>query len=997
MKTMFRPRRARRLTLLTCVGALWCVPVARGAEPARLNQYTQTGWTTKDGLRGSQIWTMAQDRIGYLWLGTNDGLVRFDGVRFTRWTELALPSLPTSSVRALWVGRDGTLWIGFGGAGGVSSFNKGQVRNYGVQDGLSRGLIVALIEDRAGTIWAGSVDGLFRLRGDQWEVVRDANRSMQSVDGLFEDSRGNLFIGTPRGVFRRAVNQTEVSRLSTRSDIRSFVEDRSGTVWGSGVGAALERIDGPAPARARSDMSGVHGSSLLFDREGGLWVATLGDGLIHLAGNEPGARRYKGEALLTSDVVRCLLQDREGNIWAGTQNGLNRLSKSLVASLPEPGDGMSRLVRAVTTRRNDDVWVASGDSLYQFSGSVRRRFDAEHGLPGGAIVALHSDALGRMWAATTRSFGQLIGGRFREHPVPPGVQFSRINALTIDPTRDIWVCDIDQGVIHLRNQERLVLRKDAESDSKTCFSIYADTAGRVWAGFLDGTLRLFDGSTVTSYTQRDGLIGGMVATIYEDRDHTIWIGSSNGLSRFRDGRIDAIGWSTGLPGNIVGALAGDDAGNLWLGVSAGIVKLAATEFDHRVANPGHRLQYTLYDAADGLRGDPIGLGNPTVAATRDGILWFVTSDGLALQDVHVVRNRMPPLVSIEQAIADDRPVLLTPHVKLPPHTGRLQINFTALSFTAPQKVAFRYRLEGYDKDWIDGRVARQAVYTNLQPGSYTFQISATNDGATSDAPAEWGFSIAPSFYQTAWFPASICLIIGLAITGIWRLRVHQVKQRFSAILVERARMAREIHDTLLQSLSGVAIRLDNIAATVSASPRIAERHLHTLRQQVEFYVREARQSIRDLRSPVLETRDLGTALRETGERITSGQPVAFELRVSGRVRRAEARTEENLLRIGQEGISNAMQHGKAERIRVELNYALDSVALRIVDDGEGFDLAAGSSHENHWGLTSMQERAEQIEATFQLTTQPGLGTTIHIEAPLRSGSHRRGYRHQRAS
>jgi signal transduction histidine kinase len=342
-------------------------------------------------------------------------------------------------------------------------------------------------------------------------------------------------------------------------------------------------------------------------------------------------------------------------------------------------------------------------------------------------------------------------------------------------------------------------------------------------------------------------------------------------------------------------------------------------------------------------------------------------------------------------------VLLTPQVRLPPHTGRLQINFTALSFTAPQKVAFRYRLEGYDKEWIDGRVARQAVYTNLQPGSYTFQISATNDGATSDAPAEWGFSIAPSFYQTAWFPASICLIIGLAITGIWRLRVHQVKQRFSAILVERARMAREIHDTLLQSLSGVAIRLDNIAATVSASPRIAERQLHTLRQQVEFYVREARQSIRDLRSPVLETRDLGTALRETGERITSGQPVAFELRVSGRAQRAEARTEENLLRIGQEGISNAVQHGKATRIRVELNYALDSVALRIVDDGEGFDVADGSSHENHWGLTSMQERAEQIEGTFQLTTTPGLGTTIHIEAPLRSGSHRRGYRQQRAS
>jgi signal transduction histidine kinase/ligand-binding sensor domain-containing protein len=798
-------------------------------------------------------------------------------------------------------------------------------------------------------------------------------------------------------VFRRTVAETELSLLYGGSDIRSFVEDGSGTVWGSGVGSLLERIDGPASMRPPNEMPpGVNGSSLLFDRDGGLWVATLGDGLIHLAGNA-GARRYKGEAALTSDVVRCLLQDREGNIWAGTQNGLNRLSKSLVTSLPEPGDGMGRLVRAVTAAKDNVVWVATGTGLYQFSGSVRRRFDALGRLPGGVIVALHSDASGQTWVATHRSVGRLIDGRFREHPAPPGVQYSRISALTTDTKRNLWVCDIDQGVIHLRDSERIAVPREAESDSRTCFSIYADTTGRVWAGFLDGTLRMFDGSTVTSYTQRDGLIGGLVATIYEDREHTIWIGSSNGLSRFRDGRIDAIGWSSGLPGNIVGALEGDDSGNLWLGVSSGIVKLAADEFEQRVKNPGHRLQYTLYDASDGLRGDPIGLGNPTVAATRDGTLWFVTSDGLALVDVqHVVRNRKPPSVSIEQAIADDRPVLLTPRVALPPHTGRLQINFTALSFTAPQKVAFRYRLNGYDRDWIDGGVARQAVYTNLQPATYTFQISASNDGVTSEAPAEWEFSITPSFYQTAWFPASICAIIGLALTGIWRLRVHQVKQRFSAILVERARVARELHDTLLQSLSGVAIRLDNIAATVSASPRMAERHLHTLRQQVEFYVREARQSIRDLRSPVLETQDLGTALRGTGERITSGQPVAFELRVTGKARRAEARTEEHLLRIGQEAISNAVQHGKATRIRVELNYTLQSVALRVVDDGKGFDVA-GSSHENHWGLTSMQERAEQIEATFQLTTEPGLGTTIHIEAPLLSRSHRRGHRHQRAS
>jgi signal transduction histidine kinase len=253
-----------------------------------------------------------------------------------------------------------------------------------------------------------------------------------------------------------------------------------------------------------------------------------------------------------------------------------------------------------------------------------------------------------------------------------------------------------------------------------------------------------------------------------------------------------------------------------------------------------------------------------------------------------------------------------------------------------------------------------------------------NGQIASESPAVWEFSIAPSFYQTGWFVLSACLMAAAAAASIWRLRVRQMKAKFSAILRERARIAREIHDTLLQSLYGVALRLDRIGATVAMSPQTAEHELRVLRQQVEFYVREARESIRDLRSPVLEAKDLPAALRDAVDRITNGQPVECEFHVNGRPRRADARTEANLLRIGEEAVSNAVRHAKATRVQVALGYDSDRLWLRVADDGGGFDTADPETA-NHWGLTTIQERSEQIGARFRLTTRPGAGTVIEIE------------------
>jgi signal transduction histidine kinase/ligand-binding sensor domain-containing protein len=973
-------------TALAALTLSFIVLDAHAADGPQTVPYAWRSWTRHDGLRGSQVWTVAQDRSGYLWLGTNEGLVRFDGARFVSGQLLGGGGLPQNSVRTLCVARDGTLWIGFGGPGGVSRLRGRELRNYDADDGLPEALITSLFEDRRGVVWAGSLNGLFRFEDGRWHHVDPAaGLRAQIIDGVYEDARGYLWLGTSDGVFRRRNDRSEPFERISRLRIESFAEDRLGRVWGTGADAVLVLLTA-TPPRPMSEVGGRSaGRRLLHDREGNLWIATLGDGLlrVHMRGDALTVERFSGIGTLSSDVVRALVQDREGNLWIGTQNGLDRGSNGVIRSLPAPGDTMTRLVRAVAAAADGSIWVGTGDGLYRFANGTREHYGRESGLPSLAIAALHGDRSGTMWVATDRGVGRFVSGRF-VLSIPAGSPLSRPIALTSDRDGALWLCDLDRGVFRWDGTNLTFVGSGSENTPRPAFSILADSKNRVWAGFVDGTLAVHERGGSRLYTASDGLTGGMITSLYEDRTGTVWIGASSGFMRFRDGRFEGVSWNSGLPGNIVGAIAGDDAGQLWLGVSSGIVRLSPDDFDKAIESPDHRLAHVLYDASDGLRGDPIGLGHPTVARGGDGSLWFVTSDGLAvIAPRSSEKNRMPPPVVIEEVTADQQSVSFQDRTRLPPLTANLQIDYAALSFTAPEKVRFRYLMEGFDRDWVEAGTRRQAFYTNLGPGEYRFRVTATNDGVPADREAVWEFSLAPAFYQTQWFAAAALMLLAAGVAAAWRARVHQVRGRFSSILVERTRVAREIHDTLLQSLLGVLLRLDEVANTIDVSTHTAKEQLVRLRQQVEFYAREARHSIRDLRSPVLQTRDLAAALREAGERLTAMKPIVFELVATGKPYRGAQRVEEHLLRIGQEAISNAVRHGNPRSVRVELRYGVESIVLRVSDDGVGCDpQQAGAACDGHWGLTSMQERAEQIGGTFRLVSSRGKGTLVEVTAPV---------------
>lgn len=969
---------ARRLTTVTVVLVTLMRMTAAASEPDATDDRFSRSWTSEHGLRGNQVWAILQDPDGYLWLGTNEGLIRFDGERFQVWRDPDGAPLPGSSVRALSLGGDGAMWVGFGGIGGVSRVVRGHVTHYSHDDGLPWANVLAVLADRHGVAWAGSLVGLFTLSAGTWTLVPAADGLPPArVSALFEDRRGHLWVASELGVYRRDAGAQRFERIS-EAPVAEFCDDDAGHVWAVGEGGLVD-LDQPS----KTFRPGLAGTRLIHGRDGTLWIGTLGGGLMQVeVSSEPRVRRrYHGESVLTSDLVRAILEDREGNLWVGTQSGLNRLSEGVVSMRTAPT--RERLVRAVTIADDGAVWIGTSNGLDRLSSTGTRTYSVADGLPSASIRALHNDSRSGLWVATSGGVVRVNGDRFV--PLPGGDRpLSQALAMGTDRHGEVWVGDLSAGLVRYRGGASTVVM-DASLGRRPPFTVYADPRGRVWAGFFDGTLARYDGDEARVLGPSDGFVGGMVTSLHEDPPGTLWIGSSKGLSRYRDGRFDRATWASGLPGNIIGAIVPDGRGHLWLATSAGIVRVAITDVERAFADDRFLIPHVLYDASDGLRGDPISFGAPTAALAKNGTLWFVTSDGLATLDVRRAdKRRLPPPVLIEEVLADNRAIGQDGVETLPPGTGHLQISYAGLSLRAPEKVRFRYRMEGFEDRWVEAGARRQAFYTNLPPGAYRFRVRADNDGVASESEAVWAFAIAPAFYQTHWFQLIFVAIGVAAATVVWQLRVRQVRSKYSLMLVERSRMAREIHDTLLQSLLGVMLQLGELERTVEDSSAAARQHLGRLRQQLEFYIREARQSIRDLRSPILQSRDLVTALREIGERLAAGR-VAFACDASGPARRAPARVEEHVLRIAQEAVSNALRHAAPHTVTVHLTYTAETLTLQVVDDGTGFDPEAPRAEDVHWGITSMRERAAQIEGQLRLESEPGRGTTVALMVPIARG------------
>jgi signal transduction histidine kinase/ligand-binding sensor domain-containing protein len=973
--------------MLAAVALLALFPLGAAAQtPMPLAGYRVSSWIETDGLPSGAIWALAQDGAGYLWIGTDSGLARFDGERFRTWDELGGAPLPEGAVGSLTIAADGSLWVGFGRIARISRIHGHEVTTYGDADGLTDAAIAALAADRSGKVWAATSKGLLQFAGSSWRPVAGAGLNGNMI-AVTASTSGTVLAASSTAVFERAAGAAtfrEVASASALQAIQSIAVDAHGGVWVTDTMTGLKSIGRP-PINLSYVPRG-RGYRLLSDGRDNLWVAMLGQGvwLVPLAG-APGAPHPSAvtdDQGLSNNAPSALLEDRDGNIWIGTAAGLNRLTPQRIANVGQIG-----VVTGLEVTARDTVWANGRDGLTRlFLQAGKWQQDASSVL-GPSASTMHADTHGALWIATSDGVERLLGSGTRVERQRIAPTLKNVRAITSAGAGPIWIFDAEQGLYRWEDGRLTAVPLPPALERARVYFIFADRTGRLWFPLLGDQMvvAMLPGGRVRVYGAADGLHIGVCRQFFEDRQGTLWVAGSLGLNRLKDDRFDSLPRNDRLL-DITGIID-DDRGDLWLGSASGILHLTTKQFDRALAGGDSGIA-SVIGATDGVAGTATWLGQQSAARTSDGRLWFLTAAGIiTLDPLDFKTARAQPAMQIDVVTIDDRRVPPAVATTIPPSASRVQIEFSVANLRPEQQTRFRYRLDGFDTEWIDSGRAPRAIYTNLRPRAYRFLVQVQDAAGTwRGEAATWAFTVRPAFYQTTWFAL---LVIAMALSlgwTAWHLRVAQMQQRLAIVHGERARLSRELHDTLLQSLVGVSLQCGALAeATDSATTRTS---LLAFRRQMESYVSECRQSLWDLRSPIHETRGLPESLRTVVERARSTTAMTLDMQVVGTPHPCPGRIDQQLLRIGQEAVTNAIRHSGGRQVCVRLEYGAGVVTLAVTDDGHGFDADdPGYEAHGHWGLVGMRERAASAGGTLSLTSST-TGTSVVITCRI-PGNERR--------
>ena len=943
------------------------------APPVR---YALAAWSNEES---GDVLSITQDLDGYLWLGTQDGPVRFDGARFVRWPGSGNDT-PARFASALAASAQGGLWAGFGGVGGVTRIQRGSATHYSPAEGAPIA-VNALLEDRRGTVWAATVHGLFRYSGNRWSRVTEADGyDGEQAYSVYEDRAGRVWVGAARGLYRHDGTRLHLVDGSA-TYVDSLVEDDAGNIWVTDREAIIRKL-GTAKRvsfdpRIRLPLPGWR---VIPDGRGGLLVASFSGGLFRLAdptGPRPMVEPLEYEHRLRGSP-RALYRDRDDNIWVGMRGGLLRLSENTFQSAG-PLDGVNHDgVRAVEAAADGSVWIATTQALNRVAGNTRQSFAIAQ------TRALHADRSGAMWVATDDTVGRYSMGRLVKEKIP-NIQASRVNALAT--TKDaLWLCTAFRGVLSWKNNT-ITSQQAAGEAAKGCASILADRQERVWAGFGGGGVALHENGQVRVLTERDGLSPGSVWQIVQGSDDVVWVATSGGVSRYKNGRFSAVTTAHAPITGVVPVLVLDQQGYVWLGVQSGtaLMRFHPSELDKIEKDSHHHLSYMLYDESDGLQpGTQVWQSGTAGVRDESGRIWVVNGPGVTVIDPRQLREARRASPANLDTVTVNGERVNPSAVRRFGNNSTVQIDYAALSLSATSKLRFRHMLEGVDTDWVYDAAGRHASYPNLRAGDYRFRVSTTEGGPWTE-PSLWAFTVDPPFYLSGWFllTAGAVLVGGIAATA--KLRLRAVRVRYELVNAERTRVSREIHDTLLQSLAALGPELEALAVRPTPEAGVST-ELRRLRRQVDRSVRDARASILELRRHPTGTPRLTDSLAQLADDTEARHGVRPTVAVVGkRPDNASPDVDLQLFRIAQEAVTNAIRHGRATRIDIGVLYDDRQVALTITDDGCGFDPSAPvpAPHDNeHFGLVTMRERAEHVGGGLRVESVPGAGTTVHAVAGL---------------
>jgi ligand-binding sensor domain-containing protein/signal transduction histidine kinase len=970
---------AHRARVLLIVLAT-CLPLI-GASG---DEYSHRIWRIEDGLPQNKIQAIAQTPDGYLWIGTSEGLARFDGVRFVVFDRSNTSALQDDSILALTIARDGSLWIGTEG-GGLLHHQDGSFRAFGAKEGLTNGFIRAIYENNDGALWIGSDRGLFRVVGQRFERLDGTPEiPLASVVSIIADRSRRLWIASSAGLL--SVEGGKLLHVRCRGEVaaaavRSLYESPGGILYAVNRFGASRLRDGCSAPESRLPDRAL--TLLHEDRAGNLWIGTIGGGLMRYRGGA--LTTFQAPTILPDNNVSAIFEDQEDNIWIGGQDGLLRLSKTAVTTLSRKDGLADDNISTVYEDHTGNLWITTfSGQLYHFDKGTAHRFQLPSRVGAARIRTVFEDSSGSVW------FGTIGGGAIRLRQ-GTAVAYTRKEGLRSDTVRQvhedrfgsIWIAT-DSGLSRWdgRGFHNYYLEDGLSYPSVRCLASLRN--GDMLVGTDAGLNLVRDGQIVRNSDFAE-LARDKIWAIHEDADGGIWLGArGGGLLRIKHGKIARFTMRDGLPSNSIYQIVEDTRGTFWIGSPTGVFSARREEFDAIADGKAGTIHVVAYGISDGMETSQMNGGfQPAACQTRSGEIWFPGIKGAVRfsPTQAPVRRSMPVL--IERILAGDRPIPNSGDIVIPPGRGKLEIDFTACNLAAPQRESFRYKLEGFDEGWTSASKTRAAYYANLPPGSYRFRVQASDAGSPSNLseasiPLVWR----PAFYQTAWFYA-LCGsgLAGLIGAALW-LNAKQTKARYAVLLIERTRLAREMHDTVIQDCVGISTLLEAASRFQRTNLDEAGKLLDHARAQAKATLEDARNAVWNLRHASEADSSIST-LCELAQKLGREKNMRIETKIMGERVPLDAATDRTLLLVGREALRNAVSHAQPTRIAVRITFHSSEVGLEVRDDGPGFDPASNASGENgHFGIIGMRERVEQLGGWFRLESSPAAGTMVAARIPL---------------
>jgi ligand-binding sensor domain-containing protein/signal transduction histidine kinase len=960
---------------------------AKALSPDKaLSQYIHDAWGTEQGFPGGRVYAIAQTPDGYLWIGTATGLIRFDGLSFRLVQSTDSAAAPIGPVLGLAVDAEGDLWVRPQGPR-LIRYHDGIFQDVLQNPALpEEANVTAMCVARNGEIlFSEFANGTFRYSNGRLIRLAAAADLPKLVISLAETADGKVWMGTrEQGL---------------------YVVTGDGTVSIVSKGLPDKKINAVLPVGSDE-----------------LWV-----------GSDNGVARWNGKEFSPSTASRtsehtqafAMIRDRDSNVWVGTSSGLVRITPKGLTSTQQSDNG-SQAVTALFEDREGNLWVGTAQGIERFRESPFTTYSVTSGLPFQSYGPVYVDPEGRVWLASSESHGLYwmedgSVGHVKDTKLDNDVVYS------IDGREgELWIGRQRGGLTHVvykgdSLQTKTYTRAEGLAENSV-YAVHENRDGTVWAGTLSAGLSRFKNGNFTTYTTANGLASNTISSITEASDGTLWVGSPNGVNALSNGQWHLYSSREGLPPGNVNCLFQDSSGTLWIGTANGlgfitsgnVQTVEVPELNESIfglaedktgslwiATSNHILRVdrekTLRQVRDSSAALEYGLAdgllstqgvNRVRSIVRDssGKIWLSTTRGLSFVDPKPMSfSSAPALVHIEGIFANGRSVNTEEHLRIPAPHQRITVSYTGLSLSVPARVRFKYRLDGFDQEWSEATANREAVYTNLNPGSYCFRVIASNsEGLWNSAESTLPFEIEPAFWRTWWFRVASLAVLAAAVLLFVRLRVvrlsNQLNVRFEERLAERTRIAQELHDTLLQGLLSASMQLhvanDRLAGDSPAKPLVA-RVLELMGRVIE----EGRNAVRGLRSSKTAS-NLQEAFAEVRQEFPVEPHVGFRVIVEGTPRRLRPMIGDEVYRIGREALSNAFQHSRASDIEVELEYAPSYLRVFVRDNGAGIDpQVLKSGRDGHWGLSGMKERSEKIGGTLRVLSHAEAGTEVELSVP----------------